>query len=119
MAEPVSDGSSLPKCDIVSHFDRGVRDRMSERPFQGDFWDGEMPDHDPVNRPEHYTSSLAKCATCAAPIECIQVTETMGFVLGNAVKYIWRADLKGGTEDLKKARWYLDHEIRRRERAAT
>ena len=36
-------------------------------------------------------------------------------VLGNAVKYIWRADLKGdAVEDLEKARWYLDREIARR-----
>jgi len=39
----------------------------------------------------------------------------MGFCLGNAVKYIWRADEKGrDIEDLQKARWYLDREIQRR-----
>jgi hypothetical protein len=44
----------------------------------------------------------------------------MGFCLGNAVKYIWRADLKGGVEDLHKAVWYLTREIDRREgRTAT
>jgi hypothetical protein len=29
---------------------------------------------------------------------------------------VWRADLKNGLEDLKKARWYLDREIARREK---
>jgi hypothetical protein len=38
----------------------------------------------------------------------------MGFVLGNVIKYVWRADMKNGIEDLKKARWYLDREIERR-----
>jgi hypothetical protein len=39
----------------------------------------------------------------------------MGFCLGNAVKYIWRADLKGNDiEDLQKARFYIDREIARR-----
>jgi hypothetical protein len=38
----------------------------------------------------------------------------MSFCLGNAIKYIWRADLKGGIEDLEKARWYIDREIERR-----
>jgi hypothetical protein len=39
----------------------------------------------------------------------------MGFNLGNALKYIWRADLKNDAiEDLKKARWYLDREIAKR-----
>ena len=41
----------------------------------------------------------------------------MGFNLGNAVKYIWRADLKGeALEDLRKAAWYIAREIQRREK---
>jgi hypothetical protein len=42
----------------------------------------------------------------------------MNFNLGNAIKYIWRASEKGAlVEDLKKARWYLDREIQRLEKA--
>lgn len=64
--------------------------------------------NDPVNHPKHYTAH-------PSGIECIQITEHMGFCLGNAVKYIWRADLKhDAIEDLKKARWYIDREIQRR-----
>jgi len=64
---------------------------------------------DPVNRPNHYTSH-------PSGIECIQITEHMGFNLGNALKYIWRCDLKlDAIEDLKKARFYIDREIARRE----
>lgn len=49
-------------------------------------------------------------------VECITITEHMGFNLGNAVKYIWRADLKGNAvEDLKKAAWYINREIEKRE----
>ncbi|WP_372918729.1 DUF3310 domain-containing protein [Sandarakinorhabdus sp.] len=63
--------------------------------------------HDPVNHPRHYTQH-------ASGVECIQITEHMGFCLGNAVKYIWRAALKAdAVEDLMKARWYLDREIAR------
>jgi hypothetical protein len=41
----------------------------------------------------------------------------MGFNLGNAIKYIWRADLKSDAiEDLRKAAWYIDREIALRER---
>ena len=66
------------------------------------------PIEDPVNHPKHYTAH-------PSGVECIQITEHMGFCLGNAFKYIWRADLKGDAiEDLKKARWYLDREIERR-----
>jgi len=39
----------------------------------------------------------------------------MGFCLGNAVKYIWRADLKANAvEDLEKAAFYINREIARR-----
>jgi hypothetical protein len=66
---------------------------------------------DPVNRPKHYTAH-------PSGVECIQITEHMGFNLGNAVKYVWRADLKNDAlEDLKKARWYIDREIQKREKA--
>jgi len=68
-----------------------------------------MSKHDSVNHPKHYT-------THPSGIECIQITEHMGFNLGNAVKYIWRADLKhNALEDLKKAQWYLSREIAKRE----
>ncbi len=68
--------------------------------------------NDKVNHPEHYTSH-------PSGVECIQITEHMGFCLGNAVKYIWRADLKvDAIEDLRKARWYITREIERRLKAA-
>jgi hypothetical protein len=68
------------------------------------------PESDPVNSPSHYT---------AYPVEVIVLTECMSFSRGNAVKYIARAGLKGGPEteieDLKKARWYIEREIKRLE----
>lgn len=65
-------------------------------------------DHDPVNHPSHYTDH-------PSGVECIQITRHMGFNLGNVFKYIWRADSKGNAvEDLKKAAWYLEDEIKRR-----
>jgi Protein of unknwon function (DUF3310) len=71
-----------------------------------------VPSYDAVNHPRHY-----KCHPSG--VECIQVTEHMNFCLGNAVKYIWRAGLKADAiEDLRKARWYVDREILRRERRA-
>ena len=67
---------------------------------------------DPVNHPRHYTSH-------PSGVECIQIIEHMGFCLGNAVKYIWRADEKGNAiEDLKKAAFYIAREIDLRERRA-
>lgn len=69
--------------------------------------------NDLVNHPPHYTAH-------PSGVECIQVTEHMNFCLGNAVKYIWRADLKNDAiEDLKKAVWYVNREIKRREALQT
>lgn len=63
---------------------------------------------DAVDHPPHYNAH-------PTGIECIDVVEHMGFNLGNAIKYIWRADEKGrALEDLQKARWYLDRELARR-----
>jgi hypothetical protein len=68
--------------------------------------------HDPVNHPVHYTSSPAKCSACGHPIECIDVVEHMGFNIGNATKYAWRAGKKGDAiTDLRKSIWYLQREI--------
>jgi len=64
---------------------------------------------DVVNHPSHYTSH-------PSGVECIQITEHMGFNLGNAMKYIWRADLKhDAIEDMKKSIFYLNREIAKRE----
>lgn len=63
---------------------------------------------DPVVHPAHYTSH-------PSGIECIDITRHMNFNLGNALKYIWRADLKGkAVEDLRKAAFYIQDEINRR-----
>jgi len=67
--------------------------------------------HDPVNHPKHYTGH-------PSGVECIQIAEHFGYCLGNVIKYIWRAGQKGDAlEDLRKARFYLDREIKRRETA--
>lgn len=66
--------------------------------------------NDMVNHPAHYTSH-------PSGVECIEIAEHHSFCAGNALKYIWRAGLKGDAlVDLRKARWYLDREIARLER---
>lgn len=47
-------------------------------------------------------------------IQVIDVTEKLGFLEGNVVKYVCRAGNKDGEDpldDLSKARWYLDRLI--------
>lgn len=65
---------------------------------------------DNVQHPKHYVSH-------PSGVECITITEHLNFCLGNAIKYIWRSALKGKElEDLKKAVWYIQREISRREK---
>ena len=70
--------------------------------------------NDPVNHPAHYTSD-------PSGVECIQITEHRTFNIGNAIKYLWRAGLKGDTkteiQDLRKAVFYIHREIERLENA--
>jgi hypothetical protein len=61
-----------------------------------------------VNHPEHYNMH-------PSGVECIDVVESMPFNIGNAIKYLWRADLKGDwREDYSKAIWYIQREMYRR-----
>ncbi len=76
-----------------------------------------------VDHPSHYNAN-------PSGIECIEVVRHMNFNVGNAIKYLWRAGFKnvGGPEadmvrrrqdrakhieDLEKAAWYIEDEIKR------
>ena len=67
--------------------------------------------HDNIYHPHHYTDGK---------IEVIDFIDDkgLGFCLGNAVKYISRAGKKDpdtAIEDLRKALWYINHEIERQQ----
>jgi hypothetical protein len=74
------------------------------------------PQAEKIDHPAHYGGE-------GNPYEAIKVIEAwkLGFNLGNTVKYISRWDKKGFSstvhiEDLKKALWYLDREIKNMEK---
>lgn len=63
-----------------------------------------------INKPPHYLINKIQ------PIDYIDA-QHFNFNLGNVIKYISRAPFKGNElEDLKKARWYLDREIQKKEK---
>lgn len=65
---------------------------------------------DNINHPSHYNNH-------PSGVECIDIIEHFNFNIGNAIKYLWRAGLKGDAlEDLRKAKWMIDREIQRLER---
>lgn len=72
--------------------------------------------NDKVNHPSHYTWLKDLCG-----IEVIDITRHMDFNLGNSIKYILRSghkkeegytDKQKTIEDLKKAIWYINDEIK-------
>ena len=72
------------------------------------------PENDKVNHPSHYTNG---------GIECIKAIEAAlgkdgfeAYCKGNAIKYLWREAFKNGTEDIEKAKMYLDFLIESRTR---
>lgn len=92
-------------------------ERLQEKEYT---WDGskdttlETQQQNLINHPSHYKGKDG--------IEVIDVIEAfdLGFCLGNAIKYILRAGKKdnrgpfdSGWQDLKKAKWYLDREIKK------
>lgn len=113
-------------CGVVNHtsgslYESAVDDELlTIPPFLRRTYDEDRVEVDSVNHPSHYTSH-------PSGVECIAITEHMNFCCGNAIKYIWRAGLKSSSvlgeeekhlQDLKKARWYIDREIERREKDA-
>ena len=63
-----------------------------------------------IDHPDHYNKH-------PSGVECIDIVEHFNFNLGNAMKYIWRAGLKGNkVEDLKKAEFCIKREIERLEK---
>ena len=110
------DGKIAP-CNNCDNYDKWVPRNMyireAAKPLSEAVKEWVDSDHsewanDSIHKPKHYTEH-------PSGIECIQVTEHMGFNLGNAIKYIWRCDLKkDAIEDLKKAKWYIDREIDKR-----
>ncbi|MFJ5882653.1 DUF3310 domain-containing protein [Kitasatospora cineracea] len=70
------------------------------------------PNEDAVDHPSHYN-------WLPGGLEVIDITRHLNFVRGNAVKYLLRADHKGQRlEDLRKALWYINYEIRELEEAS-
>ena len=95
--EPETEVKVSEKCDSVI-LTRAILDKTPP-----------MRTEDNVNHPSHYTQGGIEC------IEAIKASMTAsefrGYLKGNAMKYMWRYQLKNGVEDLRKAQWYLNRLI--------
>ena len=68
-----------------------------------------------VNHPVHYESSSADDISCIDAIHAALGDEGVeAHCVGCAMKYVWRYKDKGGTEDVRKAIWYLEYLVEAR-----
>lgn len=65
-----------------------------------------LSNNDLVNSPSHYTSGSIECIDALR--EALSKEEFEGLCKGSALQYIWRESKKNGSEDIKKAIWYLN-----------
>lgn len=105
MREEIHDSADMDT--VTTNFDNdpkkptdGPKEWLSEQQWK----------EDNVNHPSHYT-----WLKDIAGVEVIDITRWMDFDLGNAIKYILRCGRKDPSkrvEDLKKAIWYIQDEIK-------
>jgi hypothetical protein len=75
---------------------------------------GRIAMSDLINHPSHYIAGKVECID-AIRSATTGLTGFEGFCAGCAMKYLWRWKRKGGAEDLRKCRWYVDRLIERLE----
>lgn len=66
---------------------------------------GGSRERDAVNSPTHYTQGDVECIDAIR--SALGKAGFADYCRGNVIKYVWRFRLKGGTEDLRKAEWYI------------
>ena len=86
-----------------------------QKKHDGLFMKTSTTSNDMVNHPPHYNQYGIEC------IDAIKACTLDGFeayLQGNILKYLWRYKYKNGSEDLKKAEWYLKKLISTVERSS-
>ena len=68
---------------------------------------GDIMKKDLVNNPKHYNQGKIECIE-AIESAVVNKSGTEAFLVGNIIKYLWRYEAKGGTQDIEKAQWYLN-----------
>lgn len=65
-----------------------------------------QPDYDLIN-PSHYRAGKVECID-ALEAATVNKRGIEAVCTANAIKYLWRYESKGGLEDVRKARWYIE-----------
>lgn len=72
----------------------------------GDEYKGVDIDHYIVS-PSHYKEGKIECIDALAAAT-VNKTGIEAVCVANVIKYLWRYESKGGVQDIKKAKWYLE-----------
>jgi hypothetical protein len=80
----------------------------------GSHWDVTYEEHDPVNRPAHYTAGKVEVIEILEQAAASAPDPVLAGLQWQTLKYLLRLWLKdNATQDAQKARWYLDRLITR------
>ena len=63
---------------------------------------------DMVNHPQHYTQGGIECID-ALKAATVGKRGIEAVCVANVIKYLWRYEEKNGIEDVRKAKWYIEH----------
>lgn len=64
--------------------------------------------NDKINHPAYYTQGGVECIEAIAAAT-VGLEGIEAYCTACAIKYLWRWKRKNGTEDLRKAKWYIDY----------
>ena len=67
-----------------------------------------------ATNPQHYKNGEVECID-ALKAATVNKTGIEAVCTANVIKYLWRYEAKGGLEDIRKARWYIDRLIQEKE----
>lgn len=102
--------SDAPCCECKHRFEPGTMARLKAKDCFKPKEEKVDDEIDMVNHPQHYSAHGIE------PIEYIE-SHDLNFNLGNVIKYVSRAPFKGTElQDLKKAKWYLEREIKKHDK---
>ncbi len=89
---------------------------MMDDPCENEHDIPDVRNYDNVNHPKHYTSSKYGIECIQAIYACLDSYRdcpTYAWLVGQVIKYLWRAPLKGKfTEDIHKAQFYLNEIVK-------
>lgn len=71
--------------------------------------------NDPVQHPDHYTSGGIECIDAIKSAVSGITDPFEAYCTGNVIKYAWRWFRKNGTQDLEKAKQYIQFILDKRD----